>query len=160
MKSAKWLVFLVAMLLPAIWTPLARAAESPYAKYLTAADVEKIAGFTGIKAVERNPMQGASGDLNFAKADGKMVVMAKFYDANWYAGSKTNKDNIKAMVADIGEEAYIGPGFMDPQYVLVFRKGQQCVFISTYLLPGDPITTTLTLDQLKDIGKLIASRLQ
>jgi hypothetical protein len=109
--------------------------------------------------VERNPMKGAGGDLNFAKADGKMVVMAKFYDANWYAGSKTNKDNIKAMVADIGEEAYIGPGFMDPQYTLVFLKGQHCVFLSTYLLLEDPDKTALTLDQLKDVGKLIASRL-
>ena len=159
MKKTKWLVFLVAVLLPTTWTPLARAAESPYAKYLTVADVEKISGFTGIKAVERNPMQGFDGDLNFAKADGKMVVTAKFYDANWYAGSKQNKDQIKAMVPDIGEEAYIGPGFMDPQYTLTFLKGQHCVFLSTALVAGDPIKTALTLDQLKDIGKLIASRL-
>jgi hypothetical protein len=159
MKKAKWLVFMVAVLLPATGALLAQAAESPYAKYLTAADVEQISEFTGIKAVERNPLQGAGGDLNFAKADGKMVVSAKFYDANWYAGSKRNKDSIKAMVPDIGEEAYIGPGYIDPQYILVFLKGQHCVFLSTALVPGDPTKTVLTLDQLKAVGKLIASRL-
>lgn len=160
MKRAKWLVFPVAVLLSATWVLLAQADESPYAKYLTAADVEQISGIAGIMAVERNPMKGFGGDLNFAKADGKMVVTAQFYDANWYAGSKRNKENIKVMVSDIGEEAYIGPGFMDPQYTLVLLKGQNCVFLSTALVPGDPIKTALTLDQLKDIGKLIASRLQ
>jgi len=137
----------------------AQTAESPYAKYLTAADVEQISGITGIMAVGRNPMKGFGGDLNFAKADGKMVVTAKFYDANWYAGSKRNQETIKAMVPGIGDEAYIGPGYMDPQYVLVFLKGQQCVFLSTSLDPNDPTKTVLTLDQLKEIGKLVASRL-
>jgi hypothetical protein len=159
MKKAKWSVFLAAALLSATGMPTAQTAESPYAKYLTAADVEQISGIAGIIAVERNPMKGFGGDLNFAKGDGKMVVTAKFYDANWYAGNKRDKENIKVMVSDIGEEAYIGPGFMDPQYVLVFLKGQQCVFLSTALVPGDPITTVLTLDQLKALGKLIASRL-
>jgi hypothetical protein len=159
MKNAKCLFFLLAMLLPATWTLLAQTKESPYAKYLTAADIEKVSGIAGIKAVGLDPMRGFGGDLNFAKPDGKMVVTAKFYDANWYAGSKQNKDQIKAMVPDIGDEAYIGPGFMDPQYTLTFLKGQQCVFLSTALVAGDPITTALTLDQLKEIGKLIASRL-
>jgi len=159
MKRVKWLVLFASVLLPASGMLTAQTAESPYAKYLTAADVEKISGMAGIKAVGSNPMQGFGGDLNFAKADGKMVVTAKFYDANWYAGSKLNKDQIKAMVPDIGDEAYTGPGFMDPQYTLTFLKGRQCVFLSTALVPGDPITTALTLDQLKALGKLIASRL-
>jgi hypothetical protein len=159
MKSAKWLVFLLAALLPAAGMLMAQTSENPYAKYLTVADVEQISGIAGITAVGRNPMKGFGGDLNFAKGDDKMVVTAKFYDANWYAGNKRDKENIKAMVSDIGDEAYIGPGFMDPQYTLTFLKGQQCVFLSTALVPGDPITTVLTLDQLKEIGKLVASRL-
>ena len=159
MRSAKWQVFLLGVLCTATGMLMAQTAESPYAKFLTAADVEKISGIAGITAVRSNPMKGFGGDLNFAKADGKMVVTAKFYDASWYAGSKQNKDQIKAMVPDIGDEAYIGPGFMDPQYTLTFLKGQHCVFLSTALVPGDPITTVLTLDQLKAVGKLIASRL-
>jgi hypothetical protein len=74
-------------------------------------------------------------------------------------GSKQNKDQINAMVPDIGDEAYIGPGFMDPRYTLTLLKGQQCVFLSTALVPGNPITTMLTLDQIKEIGKLVASRM-
>jgi hypothetical protein len=159
MKNAKWLLLLPVVLLPVAGMLTAQTSESPHAKYLTAADVEKISGMAGITAVGRNPMKGFSGDLNFAKADGKMVVTAKFYDANWYAGSKRNTEQIKAMVPDIGDEAYIGPGFMDPQYTLVLLKGQQCVFLSTALVPGNPVTTVLTIDQLKEIGKLIASRL-
>jgi len=59
-------------------------------------------------------------------------------------------------VPGIGDEAFDSPpGPL--QYVLYVRKGSNAASFTAYFVP--PNKATLTIDQLKQIGKIAASRM-
>ncbi len=132
-------------------------AQNPYEKYLTGADVEKIAGMKGIKLIPRGAVAAAAGDLNFADASGELILMVQFADAKNFGGFKNRY--AKGAVSGVGSEAVQGaamPGL--PDNLLAFTKGSRCVVLTSF---GDFIKKKvyLTVDQLTALGKLIASRL-
>lgn len=125
-------------------------------KYLTVTDVEKVSGLSGIKLVPKDPSKGAGGDLNFATADEKLFVMFKLSSASAYKTYAASATMFHSTITGIGDEAFIGPK-NSPQYGLLFRKGQHTVELYGYLVP--PKGTTLTIEQLKQLGKIVESRL-
>jgi hypothetical protein len=135
------------------------AQELDYSKFLTVADIQKVTGLSGVKQVSRNPQRRAGGHLNFERADNQMILIASFLPLSQYEAYKNEKDMVKSMVQGIGEEAFIGPGVMDPQYMLVFKKGNYCVAISTFVDVEDPDKTTLTMNHVIAIGKIVAGRI-
>ena len=136
---------------------LAAVAQSPYDKYLTGADVEKVTGIKGVKLIPRGSVAGAGGDLNFADASGELILMAQFTAAKNYDSFKNKYAN--GAVSGVGTQAVQGaimPGM--PDNLLAFTKGTHCVVLTAF---GDFIKKKvyLTADQLAALGKLIASRL-
>ena len=49
--------------------------QADYESLLTIKDVEDVSGMQGVKLVPRNPQVGAGGELNFALADGTLLLM-------------------------------------------------------------------------------------
>jgi hypothetical protein len=138
---------------------LGRAAvpQNAYDKYLTAADVEKVTGMKGVKAIARGSVSAAGGDLNFADAAGELILMVQFTDAKKFAGFKTKYAS--SAVPGVGDQAVQGavmPGM--PDNLLAFTKGAQCVVLTAF---ADFTTNRvyLKIDQLSALGKLIASRI-
>jgi hypothetical protein len=132
-------------------------AQNPNGKYLTGADIEKVAGMKGINLIPRGSAAGAGGDLNFADASGELILMVQFTDAKNFAGLKNRY--AKGAVSGVGDEAVQGaamPGM--PDNLLAFTKGAHCVVLTAF---GDFIKKKvyLTIDQLSALGKLMASRL-
>ena len=128
-------------------------------KLLTVADVEKVTGLQGIQLIPKNPMKGAGGDLNFALGGEDMVLMVSVQDASLYEQWKNLEGNFHAEVPDIGDEAFKGPGFAEVRYLLVFRKGNKAVLLSTFLnmeAGGEPY---LKMEKLTEFAKIIISRL-
>ena len=81
---------------------IAVAAAARAADVLSAADVEKAAGASGVKLVPRDPARGAGGDLNFSGPDGKLLVMVKVYKSGGYGSLK--KMCFAADVPGVGDE--------------------------------------------------------
>ncbi len=138
-------------LAPAAW------AQSPYEKYLTGADFEKVTGIKGVKLIPRGTVAGAGGDLNFADDSGELIMMVQFTDAKNFDGFKTKY--AKGAVSGVGDKAFQGsamPGM--PDNLLAFTKGAHCVILTAF---GDFIKKKvyLTVDQLTALGKLVASRI-
>jgi hypothetical protein len=132
-------------------------AQNPNEKYLTGADIEKVAGMKGVKLIPRDSAVGAGGDLNFADASGELILMVQFTDAKNFSGFKSKYT--KGTVSGVGDQAIQGaamPGM--PDNLLAFTKGTHCVVLTSF---GDFISkkTFLTIDQLTALGKLISSRL-
>jgi hypothetical protein len=128
------------------------------AKYLTPADVEKVAGITGVKVVAKNPSKGAGGDINFADGKG-LILMVNVGSAKWFANMKTSR-NYRGPVGGLGDEAFDGPSteIMATLYQLGFRKSDNAALLTTYLVPGDPPTARLSQDQLKQLAAIAVSR--
>jgi hypothetical protein len=128
------------------------------AKYLTPADVEKVAGIAGVKVVAKDPAKGAGGDINFADGKG-LILMVNIGSAKWFANMKTSR-NYREAVAGIGDEAFDGPSteIMATLYQLGFRKSDDVVLLTTFLTAGDPPTARLDQDQLKQLAAIAMSR--
>ena len=125
------------------------------ADVLTVADVEKVAGVSGVSLVPRNPAKGAGGDLNFASADGKLLVMVRVYEKGGY--DKLKKTYFAADVANVGDEAFVAPPGVSQPYVLYLRKGPKAASVTTYFQrDGKPRLTTA---QLAELGRTVASRM-
>jgi hypothetical protein len=62
-------------------------ASESYNDYLTAADIEKVSGLTGVKSIPRDPGKGAGGNLNFSASDDNLIVMVQFVNKSYYEGS-------------------------------------------------------------------------
>jgi len=120
---------------------------SPYAKYLTVADVERITGISGIQQ-NLEPFI-----LHFLRSDGKEILQVKFSAKEYFNNFKN--DNKYSPISGIGEAALFGT----PQLpiVLIFTKGIHCVEISTF--PEEGLKLFLSLDQLKTVANYILSRL-
>lgn len=145
------------------------AAQPARDKLLTTADVEKLTGATAVKLVPRGSQTGAGGDLNFATADGKLLLMINLGDAQLYRKAREQKqitvggqtypmELFAHAVPGLGDEAFASPpGKM--QYVIYARKGNNGLTVSTYYSGiGEAGKPRLTEAQLKQIAQLIFSR--
>jgi hypothetical protein len=135
---------------------------------LTIAEVERVSGIKGLQILAPAAVPGAGPGLNFAGPDKKMVLMVNFGTADLYQHAK-NQQELKtggmtipmplfhAALPGIGDEAFDSPpGPL--QYVIYLRKGQQAASLTTYFTRGGK-TTVLSLDQLKQLAAIVASRL-
>lgn len=109
------------------------SAPANYQKLLTVADVESATGLKGLKLVPRGSTTGAGGDLNFGNADGSLLLMVQFGNADLFKQWKAQPDVYNSAVTGVGDEAFNGPkGGLSP-YVLFFRKGSHSVGLSSFL---------------------------
>lgn len=157
MSKRSWiqLPVLVLVLMLMVVGLLGTALAARAADVLTAADVEKVAGVSGVALVPRNPAKGAGGDLNFAGADGKLVVMVRVYEKGGY--EKLKKMYFAADVPGVGDEAFAAPPHVPQPYVLYLRKGAKAASVTTYLTrDGRP---KLSVAQLSELGRTVASRM-
>jgi hypothetical protein len=125
-----------------------------YAKYLTVADIEKVTGLKGVTPIPKSA--DADGDLNFARKDGQVILSVTFLEATAYAGYRSSKQGFRSALAGVGEEGFVGPSGDEPPFIVVFRKAGFAVMLNT--IPEGK-TTRLTLQQLTDLAKIIASRM-
>jgi hypothetical protein len=128
--------------------------------YLKPGDFEKATGLKGVKSVAKQSLPGAGGDLNFATADDKLIVMIQVVGKSNYPGYK--KYFFKADIKGLGEEAMEGttiPGQVSN--LVAFTKGTECVALTAF---GDAASggkkNMLTVAQLTGLAKLIASRMK
>jgi hypothetical protein len=133
--------------------------SNPYNKYLNVADIQKVTGMTGVNEVPREPRKGAGGHLNFASQSGDLILIASFLTAADYNSYKSAKGMLKEPVPGVGDEAFIGPGGEDPSYMLIIRKGDKCLGLSTFMKIDDPGKTQLAMDQVIAIGKIVIDRM-
>ncbi|HWF84595.1 MAG TPA: hypothetical protein VG222_07110 [Vicinamibacterales bacterium] len=145
------------------------AAQGAYDKLLTIADVEKVAGMTGVRTVPNGSQAGAGGMLNFARGDGKLILMVNFGDAQLYRKARDTKEieiggkkypNMLFAhdVPGLGDEAFASPPGRD-QFAIYARKGSKAITVSTYYPGvGEGVKPVLTEAQLKAIAQLIFSR--
>jgi hypothetical protein len=142
--------FLVAVLL---------SGQAGQEELITVKDVEDVTGMQGIQLVPRNPQIGAGGDLNFALADGTLLLTVGIQDAPMYDEWKAQEGFFHAAVPDLGDEAFEGPTFGEHRYVLIFRKGAKAIALSSFFnmqARGEPF---LSQDQLREIARIAISRL-
>ncbi len=129
---------------------------------LTVADVEKVSGLTGIKTVEKGSQAGAGGDVNFVTAEGKLVVMASFYGGAQF-DTFNGTTNFREPLSGLGDAAFVGPskdaGAGDTLYEVAFKKGDHTALLVTYFKSGSMEETMLSMDQLKELAGIVASRL-
>jgi len=151
--NTRTISILAALLLLAGLNATLPAGQGQLNKYLSVADVQKVTGLSGIRQVPRS--EEASGDLNFARPDGKLILSVSIYPSSAYASAKSSKYGFKSNVQGIGEEAFWGPRDGPPLFILTFRKGAHAVIINTE--PESP--PPLTMEQLAAIAKLMASRM-
>jgi hypothetical protein len=125
---------------------------------LTVADVESTTRLKGVKLVPRGSAAGAGGDLNFAKANDSLLLMAQFGNAALFKQWKAQPNFYNSAVTGVGDEAFNGPkGRLSP-YVLFVRKGSHSIGLSSFL-DTDTMKPMLSQDQLRSIAKTVLSRL-
>jgi hypothetical protein len=149
-------IWIILIILPL--ATILRAAKE-LEKLATVKDIEEVTGMQGLKLVPRNPQIGAGGDLNFAGADGTLLLMVAIQDAPMYNLWKNQEGFFQASVSGIGDEAFEGPQFGNLRYILIFRKGEKAISLSSFFnmqAGGDPF---LTQPQLREIAKIILKRL-
>jgi len=100
------------------------------AEMLTVTDVEKIGGVTGIHAVAKNQLPGAGGELNFAGADNKLILMVMVQPASMFATWKQQYGAKGEAVAGLGTDAFRSRTGEFVSYV-VFLKGNTGVWIQS-----------------------------
>ena len=131
---------------------------------ITAADVEKVGGFSGIKQV-------LDGDnVTFRTQDNKLMLKVEVHvrGDRLYKVDK-DSENFHANVSGIGDDAFDGPsdkfnmglssadGNKQP-YFLWFLKANTSVRLMTYVDRSQP-RFYLTQDKLRQMAKIVASRL-
>lgn len=146
-----------ALIAGTVWSmPKPATATRSVNDLLTAADVTNVAGFTA-KLTPKNPGIGAGGDLNFATADKRLILMVQVVNKSQYVGYKSF---MKAPLKGIGEEALQGatmPGY--PNNLVAFIKGFTCVALTVFGDPNNPGKNMLTIEQAIELAKMIASRM-
>lgn len=128
-------------------------------KLLTPKDVEKVTGIQGLKLIPKNPVIGAGGDLNFAKGDDTVVLIANIQDSSRYKKWKSEEGFFHASVSGIGDEAFEGPSDGEDRYILIFQKGNKAVSLSSFFDMNAGGKPFLAQNQLRELAKIIISRL-
>jgi hypothetical protein len=127
-------------------------------KYVTAADIEKVAGFQDVK-LSKNSQHGSAGTLQFKNKEGKTILEVKFNKSSLYDRSeKVKVVNVKGDITGIGEDAFYASNFSDSPNYLCFKKGKFSVDLAAFVKreDGKPF---LTLEQLKSLARIISSRI-
>jgi len=127
-------------------------------KYLTIADVEKVSGEKGIKLVAYDQGKGAGGDLNFAKSDDTMFLLAQIQPKYFWNIWKGQANSFNEPVSGVGDEAFNGPKGMPANYVLFFLKGDTAFSVSSFLNSGDTSKPYFSEEQLIELAKIMLSR--
>ena len=124
------------------------------ANELTVADVEAASGLKGVAIVAKNSIPGGRGDINFVRADGKLLLLVNFGAASDYATAKEQFGKATD-IAGIGDEAFMPAAY---PWALYARKGGNYLGLGSGLDPatGSPI---LTPAQLQQLAKLVAGRM-
>ena len=122
--------------------------ESPYGKYLTTADVEKI---TGLEGITRKEIALA---LEFYRGEHEKILEAVFNSPSFYKTEVEKNWDYYTAVPEIGERA--GLAISSMPYRITFLQGKFCVMVQTPLEGGK---TLLNIDQLLAVSKMIAGRL-
>ncbi|UCC71369.1 MAG: hypothetical protein JSV86_13355 [Gemmatimonadota bacterium] len=133
--------------------------QAGYENLLTVNDVEEVTGFEGIKLVPPDPTIGAGGDLNFALADGTLLLMASIREAAMYDQWRGEEGYFHAPVADLGDVAFEGPSFGAHRYALIFRKGDTAIALLSFFnmqAGGEPF---LSQEKLREIAGIVIPRL-
>ncbi|MGP8173799.1 MAG: hypothetical protein ACLP7O_04530 [Terracidiphilus sp.] len=165
MKRSMWgamSVMAIAVMLAATWAwaQSGVTVNPAYAKLLTAADVSKVTGLSGVVLVPPDPHKGAGGDLNFALPNGKMILLVTFLDTKSYNQSKAMKDVYGGEVTGVGDQAFIGK-VMGMESILYFLKGARGAALSSFIdtdhgWPGKPYVSQ---PQLRQLATLMISRM-
>jgi hypothetical protein len=160
----KWLLLAVCSILVVSFFGGVNA-SGKFDNIITAADVEKTIGISGLKQVPRQKaVDGVTanklltGDINFVRSDDQPVIAVQFRPSFAFDQFKGDTGFIKSPVAGLGEEAYTGPSF-DPQTNVNFVKGGYYVSVSTNVDPKDKNKAMLKIDQLIAVAKVIATRM-
>lgn len=127
---------------------------------LTPADVEAVAGISGLEFVPYDPAVGAGGDVNIATSDGQLVAMLvvegpETWDA-WLTDGYTVAESV---TPPVGDEAFTGPNpdVSSTTYIYGFRKGEVAIVIDTFFdSNGEAV---LSVDQLRELAEIVAGRL-
>ena len=134
-------------------------AEGQFDHIISAADVEKATGLTGVKQVPRVKLDKyRNGDLNFVTRDDQPLLMIQFRPLFLFDQMKADPGYAKAALAGVGEAAFTSPAF-DPQFAVNFVKGGHFAIVTTHVDPKDKAKTVLKLDQVIAVAKLVASKL-
>jgi len=138
---------------------LFRNENDDFTGFLTVEDVERISGCKRIRRIEFDPTKFLGSELNFVSESGKKLLCVDFFSAAQFGTyKKISPPNLMVSLQDIGDEACAGQDPVDHSSVLLFRKGKHTVFMNT--AAEDKIKSgTLNLDQLIQIGKVVASRI-
>jgi hypothetical protein len=134
------------------------AAAETLDKYITAADIEKVTGFQDVK-LSKSSEHGSAGTLEFKNKEGKTILTVKFNKSSLYdRAEKAKVVNVKGDIKGIGEDAFYGSNFSDSPNYLCFKKGKFSVDLAAFIKreDGKPF---LNLEQLKELAKIIASRI-
>ncbi|HMD86701.1 MAG TPA: hypothetical protein VKO18_18590 [Terriglobia bacterium] len=142
------------------WAQSGVAVNPAYAKLLTAADVSKVTGLSGVVLVSRDPHKGAGGDLNFALPSGKMILLVTFLDTKSYNQSKTMQGVYGGEITGVGDQAFIGK-VMGMESILYFLKSARGAALSSFIdtdhgWPGKPYVSQT---QLRQLATLMLSRM-
>jgi hypothetical protein len=133
------------------------AQAETYDKYLSAADIEKVTGFKEVK-LSKSSQTKTAGSLQFKNNDGKVILSVRFNRPSFYNKAEAAKlGQIKGEIKGIGEDAYYGPNVDNP-YMLSFKKDTFYVELTAFINSKE-VMPFLTMEQLKALGKIIASRI-
>ena len=142
------------MLMGALLLSMVAAPHVVTAAELTVADVELVSGLKNVKEVAKGSIPGAGGNVNFARADGTLLVLVTIAASSDYSEAVKMFDK-RTQVSGVGEEAFIPA---DAPWALYARSGSKFVGIGGGLDPksGMPILSTAQIQQL---AKIVFSRL-
>lgn len=130
----------------------ARAAD-----ILNVADVEKIGGMSGVQMVPKDPAKGAGGELNFATAANKLVLMVMIQPTSTFDFWKKQYGASGEPIANLGAEAFRTKPGASISYV-VFRKGDKGVWIQSMGWKAGG-AQNFSAAQLMALAKIAAERL-
>jgi hypothetical protein len=140
-------------------------ASGKFDNIISASDVEKITGLSGLKQVPRQKAVNGvtankflTGDINIVRPDNQPIIEVQFRPSFAFKQFKGDAGFIKAPVPGLGDEAYTGPSF-DPQTTVNFVKGGYYVSVSTNVDPRDKTKALLKIEHVIAVAKLIASRM-
>jgi hypothetical protein len=120
-------------------------AGGQYDHIISAADVEKATGPTGVKQAPREKLSRfRNGDLNFVMKDDRPILMVQFRPLFLYDQMKSDPGYFMAAVPGVGGAAFTTPDFAH-QFSVIFIKGDHFAIVTTHVDPKDQNKMVLTM---------------
>ncbi|MDX9872461.1 MAG: hypothetical protein RBT41_08590 [Clostridia bacterium] len=126
------------------------AADNQYEKYLSAAEMEKAIGLTGLKAVENGTT------LSFLDGSDQIVYEVRFYSTGFYEEEVGKNQKYYTDVPGVGDKAAIC--IPDSPYRLTFVKGESVLMTQTLTKDKDG-NWLVSEEQLIALAKILAAKL-